>query len=499
MGQFLDDAPRGKFLDEPYVPPGAVAGSPGTRPDAPSWAVPFVGQPQTSGREAAGRLTEAAGMTATSGIAGLPGVLARTAATTGGGAVAAGAPEAATRGGLNLVLEALPPTIGKLLRAIREPGLIRRVAAEHQAAQTASDVAFKSGEAARKAGAEESAAKSTASALQDWMLRKRGLSEAYDVEKRARAGQSLLNRRASESAAQQANVSTGEAVRDVAARQVPSTPLRTGKEFQDFAWGEQGMARVKQVLNDGQEEVVRNLGGQNVSVPFIARRRGAESPEMPFPDAWREASRLKGQARDDAIDELRAAVADKSDLAAETFAKLQDTYKIAMAWRAAGRHGAVEPSGGAYGSKALTDWWNKNRDVMHRRMGPERYGEAERALFGGRGAGSARPDVPAYTELPSPPKPGMPPKPAPTQSSFTPGERPVVSPRTTAEQTGIAVPFLHHAGRGAGVPYPYMVSVPLLGRLLTKWRGDVPYKPSPALRALFSTAGQEGRRQLENE
>lgn len=101
-----------------YTPPGAVPGSPGMNPLTPSWAVPFAGQPEMGGREAAGRLAGAAGYTATGGIAGLPGVAARIGLGAGQGAIRNGVQGAIEGTLLNALLEGGIPAIGRLAGAL---------------------------------------------------------------------------------------------------------------------------------------------------------------------------------------------------------------------------------------------------------------------------------------------------------------------------------------------------------------------------------------------
>lgn len=97
---------------EHYIPPGAVTGSPGTKPEAPSWALPFAGQPQMSGREAVSRLAGAAGMTATGGMTGPLGAASRVGVGAGTGAIRGGRDEAIKAGIIQAILEGILPSIG---------------------------------------------------------------------------------------------------------------------------------------------------------------------------------------------------------------------------------------------------------------------------------------------------------------------------------------------------------------------------------------------------
>jgi hypothetical protein len=112
------NAPKGALNP---IPTGAVPGSPGTNPDAPSWALPFAGQPPMSLREGGARVAGGLGAAATGGIAGPLGAAARVGVGAGAGAIRDGGEGALEQGLINAIIEGGAPALGALMRIL--PGV----------------------------------------------------------------------------------------------------------------------------------------------------------------------------------------------------------------------------------------------------------------------------------------------------------------------------------------------------------------------------------------
>jgi hypothetical protein len=112
------NAPKGSLNP---IPAGAVPGSPGTNPDAPSWALPFAGQPQMSLREGGARVVGGLGAAATAPVTGPLGAASRIGVGAGAGAIRDGSQGAMIQGLINAIIEGGGPALGAVLRSL--PGV----------------------------------------------------------------------------------------------------------------------------------------------------------------------------------------------------------------------------------------------------------------------------------------------------------------------------------------------------------------------------------------
>lgn len=488
------------------IPAGAVPGSPGTKPGTPDWALPFSGQPETTLPQAAGKLINAGTATASAGLGAVPGALLRTGGAAVAGGVEGGQAGAIKGGTLNAVIESMLPGAGALIRntPILKGFLARRLAREAEEATVKNAATFKGTEAANKSAAESAADETNAGNVQQWMLKKRGISEGNDALNRSWGASKSIAKQEAEKASAANAEEAGTRLRGTIEKEVPTSGVAADrpKSLQDFAWGEHGMDATRQAMDAGQNDIVKLLAkappsaglpqkiqrpvGQIVDVPT---RPWAPAPpqtnkgpllvidgnEMSFPDAWRMAGQLKGQQRDHYFNNIQEELRrlDPSGAALTRFTDMRKQFAIAVNARSMARQG-VEPSGGEATPETLGNWFNRRRDYLAGRLG-DKYQTFADSVFGAKGPGSA---VNTTVEPQVIPKPSFRnvaeagPKPVPVESSYVPGTPPApVQPGGTLAEPGL-LDFL--ARRIPGMRWTGMGG---------RWTGpNVPFTPSPTAR-----------------